>query len=235
MFRQIFKVFFGKPKDTVLFNDAKRVPASLSLPLGILAFLAIFAGGFDFSWFNNFFNDGSAVSFSSKNLVSFDSVKLHGAHHMALISSILVTVLGMLTSFLFFYERKNGTTIFSTNKLKASFPKCYKVVLNKYYIDEFYKVTIIKLVFVTSKFLNLFDKYVIDTLVSFTSKITKFFSNISKMFDEKFVDNFCVLGIAKCIKKKGECFSLIQTGNVRDYIFYSFLSLCLIIGVFFII
>ena len=75
----------------------------------------------------------------------------------------------------------------------------------------------------------------LDAAINFTSKITNVFSYVSKLFDEKFVDNFCVLGIAKCIKKKGECFSLIQTGNVRDYIFYSFLSLCLIIGVFFII
>ena len=235
MFRQIFKVFFGEPKDDDLFNDAKKIPISMSVPLGVLALFAIFAGGFNFSWFNNFFNEDFAISFSSKNLVNFDSVKLHNAHHIALISSILVTVLGLFTSFLFFYERKNKGTILSSKKLKLAFPRCYKLVLNKYYIDEIYNVTFIKLVFVLSKCALLFDKYVIDAAINFTSKITNVFSYVSKLFDEKFVDNFCVLGIAKCIKKKGECFSLIQTGNVRDYIFYSFLSLCLIIGVFFII
>ena len=59
-----------------------------------------------------------------------------------------------------------------------------------------------------SKCALLFDKYVIDAAINFTSKITNVFSYVSKLFDEKFVDNFCVLGIAKCIKKKGECFSL---------------------------
>lgn len=231
MFRQILKVFLGKPKDIKLFNEAKKIPISMSIPLGILALLAIFSGGFNFSWFNNFFNEDFSVSFSSKNLLSFNDVKLHGAHHMALIYSLFVTLLGIVISFLFFYERKDKGTILSSKKLKLAFPRCYNLILNKYYIDEIYGVLVIRLVFILSKGASLFDKYIIDNVVNFTSKITKVFSKVSKIFDEKFVDSFCIVGIAKCIKRKGEVFSFLQTGNVRDYIFYSFALLGVIIWI----
>ncbi|MGI6681100.1 MAG: NADH-quinone oxidoreductase subunit L [Bdellovibrionota bacterium] len=259
MFRQFFIIFLGTPKNIKLFESAKKIPFSMVFPLTILALLSIFAGGFNFSWFNIFFNHSDAIfESSSKILLGLEKTLLQSSHNKAILISTIASLLGFVIAFLFFFERKANKTFCSAKKVKLLMPNLARVIENKYYIDEFYKATILKLVYILSKACDKFDKYVIDkyivqrsvNLLAMLSKVCNIFdryvidrvvnsiaislkklSNITELFDKNFVDNFCVLGISRSVKKHGEYFSLIQTGNVRDYIFYSFLAVIFGIGI----
>ena len=140
--------------------------------------------------------------------------------------SIIFVLISIILTSLFYYERKKqGKSIFSPQKLSCVFSRTYKILLNKFYIDEFYKIVIINPFFKITSLLYKFDKYVIDGIVNFWGTLSKKISYIIKQIDEKFVDNFCVLGISRSIKRLSFSFSAIQTGNIREYLFYSFIGI----------
>lgn len=230
MFRQFFLVFCGSPRNKEKFLNIKNLSMTMKLPIFVLALFAIFVGGFNANWFYDFYNEQDAVLGIVKESVNIPLKE--NAHHIAMFFSIILSFSGIICAYLFYGERKNGKVFISPVSLKNMFPKIYNLLLNKYYIDEFYKVTILKSVFCLSKCCKFFDGK-IDKVVNLSSVIFRKISEFIKIFDEKFIDNFCALGIAKFIKKEGDNISVIQTGNIREYILYSFIGLVFISAMFF--
>ena len=154
MFRLWYLAFLGKPRDP----DAHphESPLSMLAPLVILALLSIGGGwiGIERSagWINmERFSDYLAPVLGTK---AADA----GTAQLELILSALavaVAALGWLIAYLF-YREKSELPVRSA----AALPGGYKLLANKYYVDEFYGATVVKpLLAISTYFLG----WVVDT------------------------------------------------------------------------
>ena len=90
------------------------------------------------------------------------------------------------------------------DKLAKALRPLYLVSYNKFYVDEIYRALIVLPVIGLSKLSLIFDLGVIDGIVNWWGRVAK---------------------------GGGESFSVLQSGNVRDYIFFMSLGLTVILGV----
>ncbi len=90
------------------------------------------------------------------------------------------------------------------DRVARSVKPLYKLSFNKFYIDEIYHFFIVKLILVMAKVSYLFDMGVIDGIV-----------------------NWC----GKVVKGGGESMAALQSGNVRDYLFFMTLGVAAVLGV----
>jgi NADH-quinone oxidoreductase subunit L len=111
------------------------------------------------------------------------------------------------------------------DSLAARFPGAYRVLWNKYYVDELYGATVIKATWSSAKFSWIFDARVIDGVVNGSSWLTRVSAWLSSMFDKYVVD-----GLVNLTGWTAGAWSFalrrVQTGLVQNY------ALAMIAGVF---
>lgn len=200
MFRLVFLTFHGQER---IEPEAKKhlheSPPSMTIPLMILAFFSIVAG-----WV------GLPVVFG-KNLDKFSQFLepvIHQSHeaHLSLgtewvliFISVVVAFAGIIIAAIFYLKK---TEI--PHNLVKRFPFIYKLLYNKYYVDEFYNATIVNPMVKGSEFVyKHFDLGVIDAAVNNTGNITNFF---------------------------GKMLSYLQTGIIKDYALIFLLGATILIG-----
>ncbi|MCK4385765.1 MAG: NADH-quinone oxidoreductase subunit L, partial [candidate division Zixibacteria bacterium] len=214
MFRLCFVTFFGKPKDQHKFEHAHESPKVMTIPLMVLAFLAIFAGWVGIPWLKHGFS-------------SF--VYHHHPHHvepnfLLMLISTIVALSGIYLAYAMYYKKS-----ISPEKLKEKFAFPYKVLYNKYYFDELYHAIIINpLLKLCDRLFIKFDLGVIDWLVNAVGKFTVVWSDIHEWFDSHIVDGL-VNGTAHVTRGIGSGLRKVQTGQVQNYAFVIFFGLVLII------
>ncbi len=200
MFRLIFLTFHGKER---IEPEAKKhlheSPPSMTIPLMILAFFSIVAGYV-----------GLPVVFG-KNLDRFGHFLepvIHQSHeaHLSLGTewgligiSVVVALAGIIIAGIFYLKK----TEIPHNLIKR-FPGVYKLLYNKYYVDEFYDATIVNPMVKGSEYVyKHFDLAVIDATVDNTGNVTNFF---------------------------GKMLSYIHTGLIKDYALIFLLGATILIG-----
>jgi NADH-quinone oxidoreductase subunit L len=151
MARLFFLVFTGKPR-----GDQSKVhesPATMTVPLIVLAVLAAIAGFIE-TPFNSSFGQWLTGTASE-------------AHHGGTIVMILSTLVGLLGVGLGYLMYAKGTI--SRETIASKVPWLHNLLLNKYYIDELYQTVIVKPLAGISFVLQLFDTYVVDGIVRLTA------------------------------------------------------------------
>jgi NADH-quinone oxidoreductase subunit L len=214
MFRLCFVTFFGTPRDKDKFDHAHESPKVMTVPLMILAFLAVVAGWVGIPWLKHGFS-------------SF--VYHHEPHHvepnfLLMLISTLVALSGIYLAYAMYYKKS-----ISPEKLKEKFAFPYKILYNKYYFDELYHAIIINPILRLSDHLFVkLDVGVVDWLVNATGNFTVFLSDIKEWFDSHIVDGM-VNGSAYLTRGIGSGLRRVQTGQVQNYAFVIFFGLVLII------
>lgn len=213
MFRICFVTFFGKPRDEEKFHHAHESPKSMTIPLCILAFLSIFAGWVGIPWIR-----GGYSSF----------VFYHHPHHaepnlILMLLSTVIAVSGIALAYLIYYKG-----MLSPDTIREKFKPIHKILFNKYYVDEFYNMTIVNPILRLSDKLFKFDWGVIDWLVNGVGKFTVFLSDMKEWFDTHIVDG-AVNGIGYTIKAIGSAGRKIQTGQLQNYAFVIFFAIVIIL------
>ncbi len=92
----------------------------------------------------------------------------------------------------------------------------YKVIYNKYYIDEIYDVAIVQNLLRTTRGLARFDLVIIDGIVNGVATLTRWVSVISGLVDSVFVDGL-VNGLADTVKVVGDRLRRLQNGRIQSY------------------
>ncbi|HEY3375780.1 MAG TPA: NADH-quinone oxidoreductase subunit L [Candidatus Aquicultor sp.] len=174
-FRMVFIVFFGMPRSHHV-EHAHESPAVMSWPLIVLAFFALTAGLAGSPWLGNAFQHFIMPGHEAE------------APNMFVMGlSILVALIGIGAAYL-----KYGTSMLPSNVIsKDNF--FYKLLANKYYIDEFYYYALIIPTHAVARAALLFDQKVVDGAVN---------------------------GVAWITSKAGGGLKFIQTGYVRNYALY---------------
>ncbi|HLF17428.1 MAG TPA: NADH-quinone oxidoreductase subunit L [Candidatus Omnitrophota bacterium] len=181
MARLIFLVLFGKPRSDI--SHAHESPVSMTFPLIVLSVFAIFVGLI-----------GSPLAGHA-----FQAFILphEGAHEVEINSmimwlSVLIALTGIVLAFLVYMKGL---------KLPA-FGGLYRLLLNKYYVDEIYQEIFVKPALAVCR--GAFG------------------------FDFRFIDGI-VNGTASCVQRLSAIFRPLQTGLVQNYLLFQVVGIIIFI------
>jgi NADH-quinone oxidoreductase subunit L len=94
----------------------------------------------------------------------------------------------------------------------------YRVVLNKYYVDELYDATAVRGVIGASGSLSTFDARVIDELVNLAGQTGRVLGLLNGWIDRLFVDGLVNL-VGAGVIRAGRALRGIQTGYIQSYVY----------------
>lgn len=150
------------------------------------------------------------------------------AHDRAMILSTILALSGILLGCLMYYERKSGKAVLDPGALAQRFQPIYRLLWNKYYIDEFYWAVAVMPVRLWSFFSARFDRTVIDGVVNAVGLSGKAMAFVIEAVDRIAVDTWLVMGSARSTALAGDKLSLAQTGYVRHYLLLTVLGIVVI-------
>jgi NADH-quinone oxidoreductase subunit L len=190
MFRLIFLTFFGSER---LEPEAKKhlheSPPTMTVPLIFLAFFSIAAGyvglpvvvGKDLNFFGRFLEP-----------------VIHGAHEvhlslgtewMLILISVAVAVTGIFIAWVLYIKNPK-----IPHNIVARFPALYKLLFNKYYVDEIYNTLFVNSAIKGSEMVyDHFDLKVIDGAVNGSAKATHFFGKVLSYFQTGFIKDYALI------------------------------------------
>ncbi|WHY77438.1 NADH-quinone oxidoreductase subunit L [Neobacillus sp. WH10] len=192
MFRLFFMVFTGEARGNQ--KHVHESPNYMTYPMILLGILAVIAGYVNTPWFGSFLGDW---------LVDGNPALGHG--HIEgpiwiMIAATVVSLAGIYLAYLMYYKR----TI-ARNWLSGTGDTLHTILLNKYYVDEFYQMTVVAATKAISYLLRFIDVFVVEGLVK------------------------GVVGIVQGLGKTG---SKMQTGQVQTYGAVAFIGLALLAVIF---
>ncbi|MFQ5913156.1 MAG: NADH-quinone oxidoreductase subunit L [Nitrospinota bacterium] len=235
MFRLIYMTFYGQSR--VAPEAAHHVhesPAAMTVPLVILAILAVIGGWVGVPGYN-FFHDYLGPVFASSahatapagiQLAAEAAGEAHPPGALLWILAIVSVAVGvggwMLARHM--YTKK----LEIANRLSEKFQGTYNLLLNKYWVDEIYDACIVRPVLWLMRAMFAVDAKGVDGTVNGSSWVTVRLSRLSGLFDLQTVDG-AVNGIAVILGNWALGLRRFQTGAVQNY------ALAMLFGVFLIL
>lgn len=175
MFRLYFMVFTGEYRGNEKhIHESKQV---MTLPMIVLAVLAVFAGYINTPWFGTFLGDW---------LTEGTSIHSHiDGPVWIMFAAVLVTLGGIFLAYLIYYKRQ-----WSREWLTTSDSGLYRLLYNKYYIDEFYHYTVVWFTKAISITLAWIDRYIINGLVNAVSGLVHSLGRVGSKFQDGQVQTY---------------------------------------------
>jgi NADH-quinone oxidoreductase subunit L len=239
MFRLIYMTFYGESRvDHEVLHHVHESPPVMTVPLIILAILSVVGGLIlgvppEHGWIHRFL--GAVVGHGIVHVAGGAAeaaamVEEHGggeAFHaldiFLMIISVLVGALGWALAW-FMYTKRLDIPAYLAQRYKD----LYELLLNKYWVDEFYDYVFVRGAKALANFLWRFDERVIDGAVNGASHMTVQTSEGSGRFDLQTIDG-SVNGLSVVIKFGAQAFRLLQTGFIQNYILAMVLGLFVIV------
>jgi NADH-quinone oxidoreductase subunit L len=183
MFRLIFLTFFGKPRYDEHHVHVHESPFSMTIPLILLAILSVVGGWFAAphliggpDHFSNFLKPVfTAYAPESVTAAAEAATEETGSAGVMLFHAltgwpVIVGVLGLLLAWWMYIKSPE-----TPKKLAQSLSGPYKLIYNKYYVDEIYNFLIVAplLWISTQVFWHFVDEGVIDGTVNGTARVAR--------------------------------------------------------------
>jgi len=212
MFRAVFMTFYGKPRlDEHVAKHVHESPPVMTVPLVMLAFLSVVGGwvgipaalqGAD--WFHNFlapvFSPGNApvtphhvATIGLVGIAHASEAASHGSHELVLEWTLMgvslgVALLGIVLAYYLYLVNPQAPA-----KIADNFKRLYRVIFNKYYVDEIYATLFVQPIRRGSEWLwHYFDDGVIDGIANGSARLFTGMSSILKRLQTGYVQNYAV-------------------------------------------
>ncbi|MCL4252447.1 MAG: hypothetical protein KJ043_01550, partial [Anaerolineae bacterium] len=243
--RQLSMTFLGehRTEEAVhagLGGSRSIISITMQLPLVILAFFAIFAGFVgvppDFPIFGSIFasNGNPFFDFVKYSLLPAMQPPKPPFNAIPVLTSFAVALGGLYL----------GWRMYGRNPLKAGEPDpmtkilpptIYKLLQNKYYVDELYNIIFIKPAkwFSKNVVVVFVDKGLIDGTLHLIARVFTWIGDLFKVLNLWLIDGVGD-GIPQAIVKFGGWFRRIQTGQVQQYLLIVLVA-ALVIGFIFVV
>jgi NADH-quinone oxidoreductase subunit L len=216
-------------------------PAVMTFPLLVLAVGAIVAGFVGIPpalgggnalerFLEPSFTPSAAARVESAGAIHVDAAAVPGDEpaervgrggEIALMAfSVLVAAVGIALAYRFYVTRPEISV-----RLATRWSGAHQVLMNKYYVDEFYNATVVEGTFAGGQSLWVFDRRVVDGVVNGSGWLTLFSSWLSGLTDRTLVDGLVNL-IARLCEEGSFWFRRLQTGLVQNY------ALLMLLGIF---
>jgi NADH-quinone oxidoreductase subunit L len=215
MTRQIFMVFFGRWRGGDKehghgheshedhghgHHEPHEVPWNMWLPIAVLSVFAALMG-FGHTFFQHY------IAPEEVALVHSD---------MVLYLSVGVGLLGIALGWLI-YGRKTMEHASDTDPLAKALGGLFTFLNRKWYIDEFYEMTVFRITAACAMFCRLFDKIAIDGSLHAITFITRVISLIfSGVGDDLFI-NGGFDASCESVRLGGKVLAKLQSGRVQNY------------------
>jgi NADH-quinone oxidoreductase subunit L len=131
--------------------------------------------------------------------------------------SICVTMASWLTARALYKDAKSALPAALLNHPSPLLRRSYRLVFNKYFVDEIYQAVVVNRVHDLSRFLYAVDAQVVDGTVNLMGRIGKFVGLIDGLFDSIVVDGMVNL-IASGVGAAGNVLRRTQTGRIQIYL-----------------
>jgi len=197
-------------------------PKSMLFALVVLAILSI-GGGLvgipyalgHFFHIPNFFEAWLEPVFSAGREMAAhaEPAEVHPIEYFLMALSVSVAALSIFIGVLLYTKRQE-----IPKRFVERFPRLYRLVLNKYYVDEIYQALVVNNLLRLNEFLSAFDSIVIDGFVNFTSVAVRQFSKVMGFMDSTFVDGLVNL-TANTVLFTGSQVRRLQTGRIQNYLY----------------
>jgi NADH-quinone oxidoreductase subunit L len=190
MFRLFFLTFLGKSRvDPQIKDHIHEAPKSMIVPLIVLAVLSVIGGyvGIPHSLGgSNRFEGFLSPVFGEKSAESNVTAHSSSLEYLLMLASIIIVLIGISIAYQLYIRNPE-----TPKKLAERFKTPYRIIVNKYYVDEFYSMVIVK-------------------------PVINFAMFLWKMIDVQIIDGIAN-GIASLTKGMGELFRRTETGYLRNY------------------
>lgn len=192
MFRLVVLTFEGKSRFSAD-SHPHEAPKTMTVPLIVLAVLSVVGGfvGIPESLFG-----GNAIEHWLDPVFASANAKLGISHHEVVFTEYLLMILSVSIAGAAIYAAR---TVYLkrhdiVESLKIRFPRIYKVLFNKYYVDEAYdKIIVNPTVAASESFLwKVFDVGIIDGTVNGTAKLFGFASTVIRKIQTGVVQQYAV-------------------------------------------
>ena len=217
MFRLVHMTFHGSFRGThEQEHHLHESPKSMTVPLQVLAVGSVLVGflgvgkaltfNVDLNWFEGFLHH-VAPGVEAGHHVSL------GIEWLLIALSVGVAVSGILLARRFYFGAR---AFVIPNRLAEAWPGLYRLVANKYFVDEAYEATVIAGTMKLARGSWEFDARVIDGAVNGTRHATVGTSFFSGLFDLNVVDGLVNL-VAKVYEVSSRALRRVQWGVVQGY------------------
>jgi NADH-quinone oxidoreductase subunit L len=217
MFRLVCMTFFGTSRvDHEAEHHLHESPSSMTVPLMILAFLS-FVGGWvgipDSIWKGGDKFTEFLAPVMAKHVEEGAEAASGGSMEYVLMAlSVLVAIFGIWLAINWYIKRPEVP-----GKIEASFPFLYKLLYNKYYVDQLYDAMFVNRVKDLALTLGSFDVNIINGIgVDGSGWATRIASSISGVWDSWIVDGLVNL-TARIVWLFSWPVRMLQTGRVARY------------------
>ena len=192
-------------------HDPHESPAVMTVPLIILAGFAILLGVIGtpaWPWFDAYLNgELSELQIKFSNLA--ESAGLMGV-------SALIVLTGLTVGWMLYGKRQRKTAA-EKDVLEAAQPAIFKLLENKYFIDELYEATVIRFNAFAAWLCDFSDKWIFGGAVLLVKYITVGLAWLYRLTDEYFVNLGFDTG-CESLRQSGGGLSKLHTGRVQTYL-----------------
>jgi NADH-quinone oxidoreductase subunit L len=227
MTRQVFYVFFGEsrlsrdhdfahvvgsePQDGTISGGPHESPAVMTTPLIILAASAVLLGVIGtpaWPWFDSFLNGEEAG-------IHFSRFFENGIFPVMVLSSIII-VAGLGLGW-WFYGRSPIVSAEVPDALERLQLQVFRVLRNKFYVDEFYQATFIRCNAWLSRVSNWFDRWIWNGAVRAVSYFVLGLSWLARSADSYVVNPGFDEG-CHTVTAGGRLLARLQNGRTQNYL-----------------
>jgi NADH-quinone oxidoreductase subunit L len=218
MFRLFYMTFKGNSRvDHEVEHHIHESPRTMTVPLMILAVLSVVGGWI--GWPASLGGSNRFEKFLEPVVATRGEVPAEAAaatassmEYLLMILSVAVAAAGILLA-RYLYLRRTELP----EKIAAGAPWLYRLIYNKYYVDEIYDATFVNRTKDLGTALGVFDAKIVDGLgVDGAGWLTRFTSSVSIWWDKWIVDGLVNLsGIL--VKLFSTPVRVLQTGVVSNY------------------
>jgi NADH-quinone oxidoreductase subunit L len=231
MFRLVNMTFFGTsrvPHDVE--HHIHESPKTMTVPLMVLAGLSVIGGWIGWPAAlggSNRFERFLEPVISRPMAAHAEAAATHASamEYLLMLASIAIALAGIWLARLLYLQRAE-----LPDKIAASWPRLYKLVYNKYYVDQIYDAMFVNRAKDLGTTLGAFDTNVIDGLgVDGAGWLTRFTSRLSIWWDTWIVDGSVNLA-ARIVWIVSFPVRMAQTGLVSSYALLIVIGLLIFLG-----
>jgi NADH-quinone oxidoreductase subunit L len=187
-------------------GEPHEVPWNMWLPIAVLSVFALFLGWFGSPWVGNPFHH-------------YVDPHTHAEHHgwqLVMGLSVGVGLLGIFVGWLI-YGRKPLAAAESPDPLAAPLGGLFTALNRKWYVDEFYEATIIRLTHVAGVWFRFLDKLVVDGILHGLAWLTKAISQVCRWIGDELLINGGFDAGCESVRGSGGLLAKLQSGRVQNY------------------
>jgi NADH-quinone oxidoreductase subunit L len=225
MFRLYFVVFEGASRvDHHVAHHVHESPKVMAVPLMVLGFFTVVAGFFGYSVEHSPYYSFVAPVFSAAH----EGGGHHGPSELLMAAiSMAIALAGIALAYQMYLGRPG-----MADRLAARLRGLHSLLLNKYWVDEFYIAVFVDFGKRLCGRLWTVDAKAVDGAVNGTGWLTVALSHLSAKFDFRGVDGL-VNAIADLIQGGSQAFRRIQTGVLQNYLLAMAMGIFVIVSLYF--